>query len=60
MARILVVEDEPAIAELITLNLRHDGHEVQVAPSSQDADDAIRAALPDLRPLGDDADRAVR
>ncbi|MDO9073870.1 MAG: phosphate regulon transcriptional regulator PhoB [Rubrivivax sp.] len=48
MARILVVEDEPAIAELITLNLRHDGHEVQVAPSSQDADDAIRAALPDL------------
>ena len=48
MARILVVEDEPAIAELIKLNLRHDGHEVQVATSSQDADDAIRAALPDL------------
>jgi two-component system, OmpR family, phosphate regulon response regulator PhoB len=48
MARILVVEDEPAIAELITLNLRHDGHDVQLAPSSQDAEDAIRAALPDL------------
>jgi two-component system, OmpR family, phosphate regulon response regulator PhoB len=48
MAKILVVEDEPAIAELITLNLRHDGHEVQVAPTSQDAEDAIRAALPDL------------
>ena len=48
MARILVVEDEPAIAELITLNLRHDGHEVQVAGSSQDAEAAIRAALPDL------------
>ena len=37
MARILVVEDEPAIAELVSLNLRHDGHEVQVAGSSQDA-----------------------
>lgn len=48
MARILVVEDEPAIAELIMLNLRHDGHEVQVAGSSQDAELAIRAALPDL------------
>ncbi|MDP1937672.1 MAG: phosphate regulon transcriptional regulator PhoB [Hylemonella sp.] len=48
MAKILVVEDEPAIAELITLNLRHDGHEVQLAPSSQDAEDAIRGALPDL------------
>ena len=48
MARILVVEDEPAIAELITLNLRHDGHEVQVAGSSQDAEAAIRLALPDL------------
>ncbi len=48
MARILVVEDEPAIAELVTLNLRHDGHEVQVATSSQDAEDTIRAALPDL------------
>ena len=48
MARILVVEDEPAIAELISLNLRHDGHDVQVAGSSQDADAAIRLALPDL------------
>ncbi len=48
MARILVVEDEPAIAELVSLNLRHDGHEVQVAGSSQDADAAIRQALPDL------------
>ena len=48
MARILVVEDEPAIAELIVLNLRHDGHEVQVAGSSADAEAAIRLALPDL------------
>ena len=48
MARILVVEDEPAIAELVMLHLRHDGHEVQVAGSSQDAEAAIRLALPDL------------
>jgi len=48
MARILVVEDEPAIAELISLNLRHDGHEVQVVGCSQDAEAAIRQALPDL------------
>ncbi len=48
MARILIVEDEPAIAELLTLNLRHDGHEVQLAPGPREADDAIRAALPDL------------
>jgi two-component system phosphate regulon response regulator PhoB len=48
MARILVVEDEPAIAELIMLNLRHDGHEVQLAGSAADAEVAIRQALPDL------------
>ena len=48
MGRILVVEDEPAIAELITLNLRHDGHEVQVAGDSQAAQGAIDRALPDL------------
>ncbi len=48
MARILVVEDEAAIAELIMLNLRHDGHEVQGAGSAQEAEAAIRLALPDL------------
>ena len=48
MGRILIVEDEPAIAELITLNLRHDGHEVQVAGNSQAAQAAIDHALPDL------------
>ena len=31
MSRILVVEDEPAIAELISINLRHAGFEVTVA-----------------------------
>jgi two-component system phosphate regulon response regulator PhoB len=48
MGRILVVEDEPAIAGLISLNLRHDGHEVQVALSAQDAQVRVHAALPDL------------
>ena len=48
MGRILIVEDEPAIAELITMNLRHDGHEVQVAADSQSAQGAIDRALPDL------------
>ena len=48
MGRILLVEDEPAIAELITLNLRHAGYEVQVAANSQAAQSAIDNALPDL------------
>lgn len=48
MGRILIVEDEPAIAELITLNLKHDGHEVAVVGSSQAAQMAIDRALPDL------------
>ena len=48
MARILVVEDEPAIAELISLNLRHDGHAVRVAGSSTEAIEQVQASLPDL------------
>ncbi len=48
MARILVVDDESAIAELISLNLRHDGHEVRVASDSAQASAAVRDALPDL------------
>lgn len=48
MARILIVEDEPAIAELIVLNLRHDGHDVRSVDSSSAALDAVRAELPDL------------
>jgi two-component system, OmpR family, phosphate regulon response regulator PhoB len=48
MARILIVEDEPAIAELISLNLRHGGHEVQITADSQAAQGAIDQALPDL------------
>ena len=48
MSRILVVEDEAAIAELVAINLRHDGYEVTVVG---DADSALRSVdrmLPDL------------
>ncbi len=48
MARILVVEDETAIAELIAINLRHAGHEVTLAADGEQARLAIDAVLPDL------------
>ena len=48
MPRILIVEDEPAIAELVALNLRHSGYETQCVGSSADADLVVRTALPDL------------
>jgi two-component system, OmpR family, phosphate regulon response regulator PhoB len=48
MARVLIVEDEPAIAELISLNLRHEGYEVKIASNGPAAADLVREALPDL------------
>ncbi len=48
MARILVVEDESAIAELVAINLRHAGHEVTVAADAAQAQWAVDAVLPDL------------
>jgi two-component system phosphate regulon response regulator PhoB len=48
MSRVLVVEDEPAIAELISLNLRHAGHEVAMAETAEQAQSAVDRALPDL------------
>jgi two-component system, OmpR family, phosphate regulon response regulator PhoB len=48
MGKILVVEDEEAIAELVALNLRHQGHEVRVAHSSNQAQALVNEALPDL------------
>ena len=41
---ILVVEDEPAIQELLAVNLKHNGFLVVRAGSAEDADAAIRAA----------------
>jgi two-component system phosphate regulon response regulator PhoB len=48
MSQIVVVEDEPAIAELISINLRHAGHEVTIAATAEQAQRAIDAVLPDL------------
>ena len=45
---ILVVEDEPAIQELVVINLKHAGFLVVRAGSAEEAESAIRAALPDL------------
>jgi two-component system phosphate regulon response regulator PhoB len=47
-ATVLVVEDEPQIQELIAINLEHLGHRVQRAASAEEAETAIRAALPDV------------
>ena len=48
MSRVLVVEDEPAIAELIAINLRHAGHDVSIASDSDQAQARIDGVLPDL------------
>ncbi len=45
---ILVVEDEPAIQELVVINLKHAGFLVVRAGSAEAGESAIRAALPDL------------
>ena len=45
---ILVVEDEPAIQELIAVNLENAGHKVLRAGSVPEAQALIREALPDL------------
>ncbi len=46
-ARILIVEDEPAIAELIAVNLRHGGFEPIVVQDSVAAQRELDAVLPD-------------
>ena len=48
MSSILVVEDEAAIAELVSINLRHAGFEVTLAASADQAHAAVDAVLPDL------------
>ena len=45
---VLVVEDEPQIQELVAVNLQHAGHRVRRAASAEEAERAIRAALPDV------------
>jgi two-component system, OmpR family, phosphate regulon response regulator PhoB len=47
-ATVLVVEDEPHIQELVAVNLEHIGHKVLRAASAEEAEAAIRNALPDV------------
>lgn len=47
-ANILLVEDEPAIQELIAFNLTQAGHHVMRADSVEAAQNMVRSALPDL------------
>jgi two-component system, OmpR family, phosphate regulon response regulator PhoB len=48
MTRVLIVEDEPAIAELVAINLRHEGFEVSIAPDADLAVASVDERLPDL------------
>lgn len=47
-ANILVVEDEPAIQELIAANLQHAGHRVLRAYDAEEAVRLVRETLPDI------------
>jgi two-component system phosphate regulon response regulator PhoB len=48
MSQVLVVEDESAIAELMSINLRHAGYEVVVAATADEALVQVDRVLPDL------------
>ncbi|MBV6273338.1 phosphate regulon transcriptional regulator PhoB [Alcaligenaceae bacterium CGII-47] len=45
---VLIIEDEPAIQELIAINLTHAGYVVLRASDAAQANDQLRAVLPDL------------
>jgi two-component system phosphate regulon response regulator PhoB len=47
-ASILVVEDEPAIQELISITLARNGHNVRRSVNAEEAYDEVTSALPDL------------
>jgi two-component system phosphate regulon response regulator PhoB len=47
-ARVLVVEDEPAILELLKVNLVDAGYEVLSAPDAESAQAVLRGTLPSL------------
>jgi two-component system, OmpR family, phosphate regulon response regulator PhoB len=48
VTRVLIVEDEPAIAELVAINLRHEGFEVSIAGDAAQATALVDERLPDL------------
>src|SRR5918911_4501678 len=47
-ARILVIDDDRALVQLITDHLEHAGHEVHAHPSWQDADEVVKRTRPEL------------
>jgi two-component system, OmpR family, phosphate regulon response regulator PhoB len=47
-SRVLIVEDEPAIAELIAINLRHHGFEPIISGDGEQAQRELDAVLPDV------------
>ena len=51
MPRVLIVEDEPAIAELIAVNLRHNGFQPIWSEDGESAQRELDAVLPDVSPL---------
>ena len=48
LPRVLIVEDEPAIAELIAVNLRHNGFQPFWAEDGESAQRELDAVLPDV------------
>jgi two-component system phosphate regulon response regulator PhoB len=48
MSRILVIEDEPSLQQVLDYNLRREGHEVFLAPTGGDGLRVAREARPDL------------
>lgn len=48
LPRVLIVEDEPAIAELIAVNLRHNGFSPIVVYNGEDAQREVDSVLPDI------------
>jgi two-component system OmpR family response regulator len=49
--RVLVVDDEPSIVDVISMALRHDGFGVQTAGSGKDALDQVRRWRPHVMVL---------
>lgn len=48
LARILLIEDDPSIAEIVAYNLRHADYEVSVANDGREGLEVARQQIPDL------------
>jgi CheY-like chemotaxis protein len=48
MADVLIVDDDPGVAELLAVVLEREGHHVRVSPDGQHGLESLRAAVPDL------------